>query len=216
MGASTTFRALAKRSGESRIRPRRRRRRSLHNRLVLTVSVGQPATFSVAASGSTPLSYQWQRNDANISGAMGTSYTIPATASSDDGARFRCVVSNAFGVATSDPAILTVTVRCKGNCLSGSLRATPNPIPVCDGTGLGSTTLSYTSKGASAIEIHRDSPSGPLLYSGGPTGSVTTAKNVSDGTRFFLQNVSGGLPLTPANTLDSVQVQIRVKTKGCP
>lgn len=73
-----------------------------------TVLQGQAATFTVTASGSAPLSYQWQRNQANISGATSSSYTTPSTTLSDNGARFRCVVTNAFGNATSNEATLTV------------------------------------------------------------------------------------------------------------
>jgi glucose/arabinose dehydrogenase len=73
-----------------------------------TVVQGQPATFMVSASGSTPLSYQWQRNQVNISGANASSYMIASTAFADNGAKFRCVVSNAFGNATSNEATLTV------------------------------------------------------------------------------------------------------------
>jgi len=73
-----------------------------------TAMQGQPATFNVSASGTAPLSYQWQRNMVNISGANSTSYTISATALADDGARFRCVVSNGSGTATSNEATLTV------------------------------------------------------------------------------------------------------------
>ena len=71
----------------------------------LTVIQGQPATFMVAATGSTPLSYQWQRNQINISGANASSYTILNTTLADNGAKFRCVVTNAFGNATSNEAI---------------------------------------------------------------------------------------------------------------
>jgi glucose/arabinose dehydrogenase len=74
----------------------------------LTVAQGQPATFMVAASGSAPLSYQWQRNQVNISGATASSYMIASTALADNGAKFRCVVTNAFGNATSSEATLTV------------------------------------------------------------------------------------------------------------
>jgi hypothetical protein len=76
-----------------------------------TVAVGQSVTFSVSATGSQPLSYQWQRNGANISGATSTSYTIASAASTDNGAMFRAVVSNAFGTATSNAATLTVTAN---------------------------------------------------------------------------------------------------------
>jgi glucose/arabinose dehydrogenase len=74
-----------------------------------TVSVAQPATFTVAASGSAPLSYQWQRNAANLTGATTASYTLASAQLSDSGAGFRCVVTNSFGSATSNPATLTVT-----------------------------------------------------------------------------------------------------------
>lgn len=73
-----------------------------------TVTQGQPVTFNVSANGSAPLSFQWQRNQVNISGATATSYTIAATAASDNGAKFRCVVTNAFGSATSNEATLTL------------------------------------------------------------------------------------------------------------
>ncbi len=74
-----------------------------------TVRVGQTATFSVVATGSAPLSYQWQRNGTNIAGATGSSYTTPPAAVSDSGNSYRAVVSNSAGTATSAGAVLTVT-----------------------------------------------------------------------------------------------------------
>ncbi len=74
-----------------------------------TVSVGQTATFNVVASGPGPLSYQWQKNGTNISGATSASYTTPATVLGDSGSQFRCVVTNASGSATSTAATLTVS-----------------------------------------------------------------------------------------------------------
>jgi glucose/arabinose dehydrogenase len=74
-----------------------------------TVAVGQSVTFTVAASGAAPLSFQWQRNGANIAGATSSSFTIASVAASDNGATFRAVVTNAFGTATSNSATLTVT-----------------------------------------------------------------------------------------------------------
>src|SRR5580704_16637381 len=80
-----------------------------------TVGVGQAATFVVVANGSTPLSYQWQKNGVSISGATSSSYTTPAAASADNAARFTVVVSNSVGTATSNAAILTVTSAQQGN-----------------------------------------------------------------------------------------------------
>jgi glucose/arabinose dehydrogenase len=76
-----------------------------------TRAVGQSVTFSVAASGTAPLSFQWQRNGANIAGATSSSFTIASVATSDNGAMFRAVVTNAFGTATSNAATLTVTAN---------------------------------------------------------------------------------------------------------
>src|SRR5947199_5917213 len=74
-----------------------------------TVTAGQTATFTVVASGTAPLSYQWQKNGANIAGATSSSYTTPATTIADSGATFDVVVSNSIGNATSNLATLTVS-----------------------------------------------------------------------------------------------------------
>src|SRR5207247_2186658 len=73
-----------------------------------TVTAPATATFSVVASGTAPLSYQWQKNSVNIAGATGSSYTTPATTTGDSGSTFRVVVSNVAGSATSSAATLTV------------------------------------------------------------------------------------------------------------
>jgi glucose/arabinose dehydrogenase len=72
------------------------------------VSVGYPATFSVAASGSPPYSYQWKRNGVDIFGATAPSYKFTTTLA-DNGAHFRVRVSNAYGSVLSNVATLSVT-----------------------------------------------------------------------------------------------------------
>jgi hypothetical protein len=74
-----------------------------------TVPVGGSATFTVAASGTPPLSYQWQRNGVDIPGATSASYTLSNVTTSDNGARFRARVTNSAGSAVSNEATLTVT-----------------------------------------------------------------------------------------------------------
>src|SRR5258706_246008 len=73
-----------------------------------TVTAGQTASFSLAATGTAPLSYLWQKNGANIAGATSSSYTTPATTTSDSGSTFRVAVSNSAGTVTSGAATLTV------------------------------------------------------------------------------------------------------------
>ena len=73
-----------------------------------TVTAGQTATFSVAATGTPPLTYRWQKNGADITGATSSSYSTPVTTAADDGEMLRVMVSNAAGSVTSNSAILTV------------------------------------------------------------------------------------------------------------
>jgi hypothetical protein len=74
-----------------------------------SVAVGKSATFTVVASGTAPLSYQWRKNGVAIAGATAASYTTPATLSTDNGAQFAVTVSNAAGSISSNNALLTVT-----------------------------------------------------------------------------------------------------------
>jgi hypothetical protein len=73
-----------------------------------TVTVGQTATFTVTAAGTTPLSYQWQKGATAITGATSASYTTPAATTTDSGSQYIVVVTNALGSATSKAATLTV------------------------------------------------------------------------------------------------------------
>ena len=73
-----------------------------------TVITGTSASFSVSATGTSPLAYQWKKNGTDISGATSSTYTIAAT-SLTDSAVFTVVVSNGAGTATSNNATLTVT-----------------------------------------------------------------------------------------------------------
>jgi hypothetical protein len=74
-----------------------------------TAAAGQSAQFSVAAAGSPLLTYQWQKNNADIAGATGAVYTTPPLLGTDSGSTFDVVVSNSAGTVTSAAAKLTVT-----------------------------------------------------------------------------------------------------------
>jgi hypothetical protein len=72
------------------------------------VTVGESASFSVTATGTAPLLYQWQENGTNISGANASSYSTAATVAGDTGSTFQVVVMNGSGSVTSRQATLTV------------------------------------------------------------------------------------------------------------
>jgi len=73
----------------------------------ISTTANQVITFTVIASGNGPLSYQWQKNGTNIGGAISATYKFTAS-SGDNGAQFRCIVSNSSGSVTSKSATLTV------------------------------------------------------------------------------------------------------------
>ncbi len=74
-----------------------------------SVILSNAATFTVGATGSNPLGYQWLFNSNSIVGATSPSLTISNAQSSDAG-NYSIVVSNAFGVTTSVVATLTVNI----------------------------------------------------------------------------------------------------------
>jgi len=74
----------------------------------VTVSAGQTAQFSVTATGTAPLAYQWQRNGVNIAGATSDNCSVVNAQSANAGS-YRVIISNAAGSVTSSAATLTVT-----------------------------------------------------------------------------------------------------------
>ncbi|MFN7944988.1 MAG: family 16 glycosylhydrolase [Blastocatellia bacterium] len=81
-----------------------------------TIAYGSAATFTVAASGTAPITIQWQissdggSNWSGISGATQTTYTIAAVNTTHNGNQYRAVLTNDYGTATTDPATLTVSI----------------------------------------------------------------------------------------------------------
>jgi hypothetical protein len=73
-----------------------------------TVRVGAAATFQVMVAGTQPITLQWRKGAAMITGAMNPSYTQATTVAGDDGAQFTVTATNAFGSVTSNAATLTV------------------------------------------------------------------------------------------------------------
>lgn len=72
-----------------------------------TVTAGGSATFSVAASGTAPLSYQWKLGGTNLAGATGASLSLTSVQSANAGT-YTVVVTNSAGSVTSNGATLIV------------------------------------------------------------------------------------------------------------
>jgi glucose/arabinose dehydrogenase len=145
-----------------------------------TVAPGASVTFSVRASGTAPLRYQWQRNGVNIAGATAADYTIASVTTADNGARFRATVTNDFGTATSTEAVLTVS---SNQPPTGSITS-----PVSGTLYTGGMTIAYAGKAsdpedgalpASAftwqVDFHHDTHIHPFIpaTTGATSGSFT-------------------------------------------
>jgi len=158
-----------------------------------TVTAGQTATFVVVASGTAPLSYQWQKNGANISGATSSGYTTPATTASDNGANFDVVVSNSAGTVTSAPATLTV-----------------NPAPVAPTITTQPTSQTVTAGQAATFSVTANGTA-PLAYqwrqngtaisgatAAGYTTPATTTANTGEQFTVVVSNSAGSVTSSAA------------------
>jgi Immunoglobulin domain/Immunoglobulin I-set domain len=159
-----------------------------------TVTVGQTATFSVTATGTAPVNYQWQKNGANIPSATAASYTTPVTTSADDGAAFDVIVSNSTGSQTSTMATLTV------NAVVAAPTITTQPANQT--VPLGQTaSFSVTATGTAPLDLQWQKNSANI--SGATASTYTTPATVSgdNGAKFdvVVSNTAGSQTSTTAS-----------------
>jgi hypothetical protein len=138
-----------------------------------TVTAGQTATFSVTATGTGPLTYQWYVNGVAISGATSSTYTTPPTTPGQTGSIYTVTVSNSVGSVTSMGATLTVTVIPP---VAGSL-VPSNATPPYDSTVMLIPTFSggtavIGSTGVGSSDITASATNGGSY----PTPALTSAK----------------------------------------
>jgi hypothetical protein len=137
-----------------------------------TVIAGQTATFSVAATGTAPMTYQWNKGGAAISGAISISYTTPATSIADSGAQFTVTVTNSAGKTSSAAATLTVTAA---TLVLNASQASLN--------------FSSVNLGSNSIL--------PVTFANGGNSNVTISNVTMSGAGFSASGVQSGQILTP-------------------
>ncbi len=126
--------------------------------------IGQPASFTVVATGAAPLRYQWRRNGSAVAGATDASFMLGSVTQADGGS-YDCVVSNRCGSVTSSAATLTL--------YSGiEITTQPSPAPLIVGT-----TASF-SVGVSSGEpvTYQWRKGGTALVNGGRVSGATSAQ----------------------------------------
>src|SRR5207244_12772176 len=73
-----------------------------------SLQAGGTARFSVEATGTPPLQYQWKRNGAAIPNATNPTYSLSSVSLADNGAQFQVIVSNSAGATPSSIVTLEV------------------------------------------------------------------------------------------------------------
>ncbi|HKQ37342.1 MAG TPA: S8 family serine peptidase, partial [Verrucomicrobiae bacterium] len=93
-----------------------------------TIGLGYSATLSVAGTGAQPMRYYWRFEANQIASTSEPQYTLPNVRLSDAG-DYSVVMSNAFGMATSALATLTVVTN-------PTILTQPQGMRVLDGTNI--------------------------------------------------------------------------------
>ena len=149
-----------------------------------SVTAGQQATFSVTATGTAPLIYQWQKNSTDISGATSSTYTTPATAIGDNGAEYSVVVGNSFYKVASSKATLTVTAA----AVAPAITTQPANQSVTEGQ---TATFSVIATGTGTLTYQWKK--GGTTISGATSNSYTTpATSNADNAAVFTVVVTNG------------------------
>lgn len=172
-----------------------------------TVTAGQTATFTVAANGTAPMTYQWQKSGVSIAGATASSYTTPATTTADSGSTFAVVVSNAAGSVTSNAATLTVNtaptpaIQLSSTSLTFSSEVVGSPTSqVLIITNTGTATLSISQINVTGAGFSVSGFSLPSSVSAGQKETVTVTFNpASAGTASGSISIVSNAPTSPSS-----------------
>ena len=188
-----------------------------------TVAAGQSVSFTVTASGTAPLSYQWQRNGVNIAGATSSTYSF-VTSAADNGAMFRALVSNGAGSVTSNAATLTVLTN---NAPTGAITAPVNGAPY-----RGGQTFTFAGTGSDPedgnlppsaftwrVDFHHDEHSHPHVpaTSGVTSGTFTIANRGETSANVFYRVIltvrdSSGLTHTSSVDVRPLTSVVRIES----
>jgi Immunoglobulin domain/PQQ enzyme repeat len=150
-----------------------------------TVTVGQTAMFSVIATGTAPLNYQWEKGDAPIAGTTGPTYTTPVTTLGDNASSFAVVVSNRISGQTSNSATLTVNAA----ATAPSITAQPSNQTVTEGQ---TAMFSVTATGTAPLRYQWERGGAPIA--GATAGTYTTpVTTLGDNASSFVVVVSNSV-----------------------
>jgi hypothetical protein len=157
-----------------------------------TVTVGDPANFSVNAGGSVPLSYQWYFNT-NTPLLSETNSTLAiASAQTNNAGAYHVVITNSVGSTTSTVATLTVLPPAPP-----SIGTQPTSRSVVAGYG---TTFSVLASGYAPLRYQWRLNDVPLVNETNATFGLAAAQTNNAGTyTVIITNSVSAITSSPAN-----------------
>jgi hypothetical protein len=118
-----------------------------------TVVAGKSATFTVTATSSQPISYQWQRNGVALPGATSSGLTLANVQASDTGT-YSVVVSTSAGTVTSAAATLSLgTSRLVNMSVRSNAGLAPRPSSWVSWSGPATRSRSFCAESARRFPI---------------------------------------------------------------
>jgi hypothetical protein len=158
----------------------------------VTIAQGGAATFTVGATGTAPLAYQWWKEETPLPNRTNSSLSLMSVTTNDNGTYF-AVITNDYGSVTSALATLTVGIR---------------PVilvPPTDTWAVPGGSATFTVETAGTPPLRYGWRRGGGAFTNGiivntPTNSTLTVTNVqltNDGNRFtvLVSNLFGSTPL---------------------
>ena len=159
----------------------------------VTVSAGSGASFSVTATGTATLAYQWKKGTANISGATAATYSITNAQSADAGS-YTVVVTNSVGSVTSSAATLTISAV----AVAPSVSAQPQNVTVTAGS---SASFTVIANGTGPLTYQWQKGGANIAGATAATYSIASVQNGDAGNYTVVVTNSVGSATSTAATL---------------
>jgi len=174
----------------------------------LTITEGDSATFSVTATGTGTLSYQWLANGTPITDATESTLTIGIVALSESGTEFAVQVSDTGGSITSDAATLTVEPA-----VTLTITTHPEDLTIAEGD---SATFSVTTTGTGTLIYQWLANGTPITDATESTLTLSTVALGENATEFAVQVSDTGESITSDTatlTVDPVPVPLAISAQ---